>query len=210
MHELNFWTSFGLDGLKRLDAATTKALVVSRSCLTVKGWTAATVPISSDFLALAASARAASMKRREEQRRREEMDRRQALEDELQSKIEEQKKMNKKNSDLAETELCLEKDYTKKIEQKQRNQKLLAELTASTEKTDADLERLRQEARCWKWKGSVCVKAIRQWLLLDRRRCIAKWKTRSLTSVSINFLSKHRRSEHAENFWYECGWHLFF
>lgn len=130
---------------QRLDPSTTKALVVARSCLTVKGWTAATVPISPDFLDLAASAHATSVKRREEQRRREEMERREAMENELQSKIEEEKKKNKRISDLSETEMCLDKDYTKMIEERQRKQKLIAELTASAEKTDVDLERLRQE-----------------------------------------------------------------
>ena len=42
-----------------------------------------------------------------------------------------------------------------KIEEKQRVQKLLTELTASPEKTDADLERLRQEKAVVERKRAV-------------------------------------------------------
>lgn len=46
-------------------------------------------------------------------KRREEMDKRQAVEDELQSKI----KKKIKNSNLSETDLCLEKNYRKGMEE---------------------------------------------------------------------------------------------
>ena len=124
---------------------TINALVVSRSCLKAKNWTPPTLPITPHFLHLAESAYAKAKLRAEERKQNEEKERRDALEKALMVEIEKDKKKSVALSKLDEKEKSVEKELELKLQERQRAQKLLAELTASTSKADEDVERLQRE-----------------------------------------------------------------
>ena len=128
-----------------LSSDTINALVVSRSCLKAKNWTPPTLPITPHFLHLAESAYAKAKLRAEERKQNEEKERRDALEKALMVEIEKDKKKSVALSKLDEKEKSVEKELELKLQERQRAQKLLAELTASTSKADEDVERLQRE-----------------------------------------------------------------
>lgn len=128
-----------------LNSETITALVVSRSCLRVKCWTPPTLPMTPQFLELAESAHARAKSKAEERKQDEEKKRRDALEKELMIEIEKDKGKCAALSKLHEEEKCVEKELEMKLQERQRAQNLLAQLTASAAKTDEDVDRLQKQ-----------------------------------------------------------------
>lgn len=128
-----------------LSAETISALVVSRSCLLVKGWTPSTMPVTKELIQLAEMAYSNAKAKAEEKKKGDERKSKEMIEKELVEEIEKNKKKCKKLANLVEEELSVEKEVDAKLIERQRTQQLIAQLTASASKIDAEFDELQKQ-----------------------------------------------------------------
>jgi hypothetical protein len=128
-----------------MDSHTIKALVVSRSCMEAKCWTAASLPVSQKLLDLAASARASSEQRKKFHKEEEEKKRRAEMEKLLAQEVVLQKKQNKALANLEKQEKDAAEELEKKLNERKRALKIIEEMQSIATKAEEDIEEIRKK-----------------------------------------------------------------
>ena len=124
---------------------TVTAVLVSKSCMRVKSWTAATMPVTKELVNMALAARAAHMRKREDQQRLEEEMKRKCKQQKIIKELDDSKRTNDVMMLLQKQSKEMEDDIRKKTDERNKIRKLMEDLQTSAQRFDDEIEDLHQK-----------------------------------------------------------------
>ena len=153
-----------------LKPVTVKALIVSRSCLESKQWSASSLPVTASLINMCNSAHASYRQRLRDEAAAEEKKRAKELEASLVAEVQAEKKASKQISSLEEKLAEKEKEIEAKMKEKEAAHQLLLSAQRATDSRDQEIEALRKEqGRLQKRKEKEAVRLTEQ--VLKRKAC---------------------------------------